>query len=214
MKFAISKKLVLELLKHQLINFFTLEKQEEKLLESHFDIVLERCQLCFSQNTNGYYNRDGEVYFNPYHSVQYMTFLYYFSNTLYCSKLNNLLLCDKIYYLNKALNSVDLLYAVKLPDFFAAEHPVGSVLGRAQFGEGFVFFQNCTVGGVEREGNSEVYPVIGKNVHLYANSSIIGECKIGDNVSLGAGTLIKNQNVPGNSIVFGHSPNIIIKSKK
>lgn len=214
MRLAVSKELLLKLLKHQLANFFMLNNQEEIALDEYFAQALKRCEFCFLQNSNNYYKREGEVYFNPYHSVQYMTFLYYFSNTLYHNDPKQINLCDKLYYLNKTLNSVDLLYAVELPDFFTAEHPVGSVIGRAQIGEGFVFFQNCTVGGVERERDAEVYPVIGKQVHLYANSSVIGNCKIGDNVSLGAGTLVKNQNVPDNSFVFGQSPNIIIKSKK
>lgn len=213
MIFSIPKEDVLKLLKLQLSNFFMLNDFEESLLDKYFELVLKRCEFCFSKNLNKYYFRNDEIYFNPYHSVQYMTFLYYYSNTLYEAKSQSTILCDKIYCLNKMLNGVDLLYAIALPDFFMAEHPVGSVIGRAEIGGGFGFFQNCTVGGVTREGGQEVYPVIGKNVHLYANSSIIGECLIGDNVEVGAGALIKNQNIPANSIVFGHSPNLIIRPK-
>lgn len=214
MIFNIPKNLILELLKRQLNNFFLLEEKEEAILDIYYDHVLERCEQCFSQNIYKYYHRNGEVYFNPYHSVQYMTFLYYFSHTIYVHSPSDSTLCDKIYYLNKMLNAVDILYAVELPDFFMAEHPVGSVMGRARIDNGFMFFQNCTVGGVERRGEPEMYPVIGKNVHLYAGASIIGACKIGNNVSVGAGALIKNQDVPDNSIVFGQSPYIIIKNKQ
>ena len=48
---------------------------------------------------------------------------------------------------------------------------------------------------------------------MYANSSILGKCHIGKNVQIGAGALVKNQDVPDNSIVFGQSPNLIIKTK-
>ena len=54
--------------------------------------------------------------------------------------------------------------------------------------------------------------------HLYvrmcANSSIIGNCRIGDNVIIGANSGVKDEDVPDNSIVFGYSPHLIIKAKR
>ena len=64
----------------------------------------------------------------------------------------------------------------------------------------------------DKEGNI-LYPIIGENVRMYANSSILGNCIIGRNVQVGAGAIVKNQDVPDNSIVFGQSPNLIIKTK-
>ena len=119
------------------------------------------------------------------------------------------LLADKIYYLNKMLNSCDLFYQINLPSFWGCEHPCGSIMGRAQYGEGFFFYQCCTVGG-----NHGCYPVIGNNVYMYAHAQIIGNCHIGDNVKVGAGCLVKDQDVPANSLVFGQSPNLIIKPVK
>ncbi len=46
------------------------------------------------------------------------------------------------------------------------------------------------------------------------NSAIIGDCHIGDNVTIGAGALVKDEDIPSNSLVFGQSPNLIIKKKK
>ena len=77
------------------------------------------------------------VRFNPYHSVQYMIFLYYLSHEIYVNTQNTIL-CDKIYYLNKIMNSVDLFYAIELPQKFGAEHPLGSVMGRAKYGDGLI----------------------------------------------------------------------------
>ena len=65
-----------------------------------------------------------------------MIFLYYLSHEIYANTQNTIL-CDKIYYLNKIMNSVDLFYAIELPQKFGAEHPLGSVMGRAKYGEGF-----------------------------------------------------------------------------
>lgn len=57
------------------------------------------------------------------------------------------------------------------------------------------------------------YPVIGNNVVLYANSTILGNTKIGNNVIISANSYIINEIIPDNSIVFGTSPNLVIKRK-
>lgn len=121
----------------------------------------------------------------------------------------NRTLSDKIYYLNKALNGCDLYYEVNLPDFFTLDHPVGSVMGRAEYGDGFSFSQCCTVGN-----NRGIYPRIGKNVKMCAYSSIIGDCKVGDNVIIGANSGIKDCDVPENTVVFGQYPNNTFKEIK
>lgn len=46
---------------------------------------------------------------------------------------------------------------------------------------------------------------------MCANSSIIGKCVIGNNVTIAANSGVKDENIPDNSLVFGHSPNLIIK---
>lgn len=150
---------------------------------------------------------EGEPYFNPYQSAQYTIFLYYFSNTV-SRETDCRFLADKLYYLNKIMNACDLYHEVELPKFFKLDHPVGSVMGRARYGEGFSFSQNCTVGN-----NRGIYPVIGENVRMCANSSIIGNCVIGNNVTIGANSGVKDENIPDDSLVFGHSPNLIIVRK-
>lgn len=102
-----------------------------------------------------------------------------------------------------------MFYEIEFPQYFALDHPVGSVMGRAKYGEGFSFTQCCTVGN-----NRGTYPEIGQNVKMCAYSSIIGNCHVGDNVTIGANSGIKDCDVPDNTIVFGQYPNNIFKSKK
>lgn len=192
---------------HQLRNFFPVSEEESLLMTQSIKRVMQRVEKCFDGTTNKYYHRDGEVYFNPFHSGQYCIYLYWFSRTIF--EAGNSFLADKIYYLNKIMHGCDMFYEVELPEVFMLDHPVGSVIGRGMFGEGFEFGQNCTIGN-----NKGIYPVIGKHVELCANASIIGNCHIGDNVTLGAYACVKDQDVPANSIVFGQSPNLIIKAKK
>ena len=117
--------------------------------------------------------------------------------------------CDKIYALNRALSSADLYYEVELPDIFTFDHPLGAVMGRAEYADYFTFSQGCTVGN-----NNGVCPRFGKRVFMMSDSKVVGGCRIGDNVIIGANACIKDQDVPSNSIVFGESPNLVIKENR
>lgn len=158
---------------------------------------------------NRYVWRDGNVVFSPMHSVQYSIFLYFLANDIY--QTGNVREADSIYYLNKIMNSVDWFYAIDLPEIFYAEHPLGSVLGRAKYGDRLFIYQGCTIGGSRNKEGILSYPVIGSNVLMYAGSSILGECRKGINVIISAGTRIVNRDIPSCSIVFGSTPNIDIK---
>lgn len=217
MIFTIPKEDIIALLIMQLKSHFFISEEDVAVIKSRFDFALAACEENFTHSENKYYwieeNGVRTCRFNPYHAIQYMIFLYYLSHDIYLNA-NVGQLCDKIYYLNKIFHSVDLFYAIELPEQFGAEHPLGSVMGRAKYSNGFFFYQGCTVGGTRDKEGKVHYPVIGKNVRMYSNSSILGSCNIGNNVNLGAGCIVKNQDVPDNSIVFGESPNLIIKQKK
>lgn len=208
MIFEIEKEDILKGLIRQLNSFFSISTIEVDVINSLIEPVLERCEFNFSKNNNKYYSKLGEAYFNPYHSGQYTLFLYYFSNTIFNKKKDFLKLADKIYYLNRIMNACDLFYEVALPEIFMLDHPLGSVMGRAKFGNYFSFSQNCTVGN-----NNDIFPTIGDHVKMTANTMILGNCKIGNHVILGAGACVKDQDIPANSLVFGSSPNLIIKSR-
>ena len=203
---SVPKSDISTILIHQLESFFPVNVEEGKCVDGLLEDVLSKIEFCFGLNPNKYYHRGEETYFNVFHAGQYTVFLYFFSRLVYLS--GNTLLADKIYYLNKIMNSCDLFYEVKLPDYFSLDHPQGSVMGRAKYSDGLSFAQYSTVGN-----NKGIYPIIGRNCRMSMNSAIIGNCHIGDNVTLGAGCLIKDTNIPSNSLVFGQSPNLIIKAK-
>lgn len=64
--------------------------------------------------------------------------------------------------------------------------------------------------GQQNRGVKSGSPIIGNNVWIGANSSIVGKVNIGDNVMIAPGTFI-NFDVPSNSIVLGN-PGIIKRS--
>lgn len=205
----ISQEELLELLSRQLGNNFMLDPAiEQPILHNTLETALERTGFCFKHCENKYYTRDGEPYFNPFHSGQYSIFLYFLSNTVW-RDTGNSLLADKIYYLNKMLNALDLFYEVAMPDIFFLDHPVGTVLGRAKYGNYFTFSQNCTVGN-----NKGIFPTFAEHVTLHSGAKVIGDSTIGNNTVVAANTYIKDTDIPDGSLVFGHSPNLIIKDAR
>lgn len=209
MVFEIPREDVLNGLLRQLNALFSVSDAEANVVRALGEKVFQRCAYNFSKNDNKYYARNGETYFNPYHAGQYTVFLYYFSNTVFKDEKSHRQLADKIYYLNRAMNACDLFYEVELPRIFRLDHPLGSVMGRAKFGDYFAFGQSCTVGN-----NNNIFPVIGEHVTMSANSMILGNSNIGNHVILGAGACVKDADIPDNSLVFGSSPNLIIKNRK
>ena len=200
--------MIIKQLIQQLKSFFSISDDEIRVFESLSDEVFERCNICFSKNENKYYSKNGQAYFNPYHSGQYTIFLYYFSNSIFHKEENHIRLADKVYYLNKIMNSCDLFYEVELPEVFMLDQPLGTVLGRAKYGDFFKFTQNCTVGS-----HKDIFPVIGDHVTMTANSKVFGNSHIGNNVIIGVDACIKDEDIPDNSLVFGQSPGLIIKKK-
>ncbi len=164
-----------------------------------FQESLMRIEKCFSYSRNKrYHSSNGEIHYSVRHSVQTSILLYYLSNTAY--RYGNLSLADSLYYLNKIMHGIDWFYEIELPEVFGAEHPVGSVLGRAEYGNRLFVYQNTTIGS-----SLGKFPKIGENVVLCANSCVLGKCQIGKCVIISAGTTIVNRDVPDNSIVFPDS---------
>ena len=198
-----------KLIKHQIHNLFLLDESEAGIIQASLSAALERTEYCFSFSENKYYRKDGRVYFSIYHSGQYCVFLYFLSRQIFLDFPDVRDLADKVYYLNRTLNGLDLYYEVVMPKVFNLDHPVGSVMGRARYGENFTFSQMCTVGN-----NKGVFPEIGSNVKMLSGSKILGNCKIGDNVIISANSYIKDEDIPNGSLVFGSSPALVVKPGK
>ncbi|MBQ9032174.1 MAG: transferase [Parasporobacterium sp.] len=212
----------MEILRREIDSIKQILFQQLKLYwpETNENIILEALPKTidvFEEGFKGlpnkrYYNGT-DVLFSPYFSVQWMIFLYRLSHEIYLRGVETIPKeADQIYYLNKIMHSNDWFYAINLPTHFLCEHPLGSVLGRAEYGDYLFVYQGTTIGG-SRKKEELFYPRIGNNVILFADSAILGNSVIGNNVVVSANTHILNENIPDNSIVFGQSPNLIIKRK-
>lgn len=117
----------------------------------------------------------------------------------------------KIFYLNKILHGVDWYYEIELPPHFMVEHPLGSILGRAKYGDYLLIYQGVTIGGnVSLNTGRITHPVIGNNVVFFSDAKVLGDVHVGNNVILSANSYVINEDIPDNSIVFGSSPNLVV----
>lgn len=209
MKLRLSVEEVTMLVTHQLANLLIYDpKTDGPILEQQVPVALQATEWCLSHSRNKYYRLDGELIFTPFHTGENTIFLYHLSRSIGVDN-GPRDLADRVYYLNKILNGVDLYHEVQLPSIFDLDHPLGTVLGRATYADYFSFSQNCTVGN-----NRGIYPTFSESVTLCAGASVIGCSHIGRNCIIGASTFVKDEDIPDNSMVFGSSPHLVIKTRK
>ncbi len=211
MKIYLKKKELLEYFLKQINTFFQDKNLiKEKEIKKSFEISLEKIIYCFSHIKNEYYfdSKEKNVLFNYLNTDHYATFLYFLSRTSF--KLNkNKKIAEKIYYLNKILHSVDIFYEVKLPNIFLLVHPVGTIVGRANYDDFLTIYQGVNIGS-----NKNKYPSFSKYVTLRPSSSILGNCEIGENAEIAAGSLIIDKKLKKNHVYFGTPKNFEVKMKK
>jgi serine O-acetyltransferase len=188
--------------RRQLENYFP-DDADLGDLPGFVDLALGRLEHCFSRlRLKGYCDAQGAL-FSHRHTDQYAVFLYYLANSAFTAKPDHPI-ADKAYALNKALHALDAYYEVELPDIFAVQHPVGTVLGRASYGNYFLCYHNCTVGA----NLDKTYPTFGRGVVMYGGSRVIGSTSIGDNTFVSTGTIvIDGGKLAGDSVLHGVHPN-------
>lgn len=98
---------------------------------------------------------------------------------------------------------INVDYLGKSPMFY---HSFATILNCKYIGDNFIVRNNTTIGNKHDDDNEK--PIIGNNVNVGANSVIIGEIKIGNNVVIGAGSVVV-KDIPDNCVVAGNPAKII-----
>ncbi|MFK7000568.1 hypothetical protein V3468_05410 [Flavobacterium oreochromis] len=131
-------------------------------------------------------------------------FLFRIGSEIHLNKMEELKF--QIHWLLKELCSCEVYFNNEIDLGFYIVHGEGTIIGsRNKIGKGFKIHQGCTVGhkkNGEGKGNK-----IGNDVVMYANSSIIGELEIGNNVIIGAHVMIV-KNVLDDKIIISKIMNI------
>jgi serine O-acetyltransferase len=180
------------------LNYFFPDKDTVNLMEYSdcIKLSLDKIENCYKQVTLKNYYNGSEVIFNHLHSDHYVMYIWYLANTIWKEKQHKNI-CNKLYYLNKSLHSLDCMFDTNLPDIFLIFHGSGTMLGKATYSDYFVVLQGCTVGM-----NKGKYPVMQKGVALTAHSALIGDCNVGELVTVSSYTCIIDKNIEANHVVF------------
>lgn len=180
------------------LNHFFPDKETVDLTEykSCIQLALDRLDYCYKKVSLKHYFNGTDTLFNHLYSDQYVMYVWYLANSIW-KETQNKNLCNKLYYLNKSLHGLDCMYDTKLPDIFLIFHGVGTMLGKATYDDYFVVLQGCTVGM-----NRGKYPVMGKGVALTAHSSLIGNCEVGNLVTISSHTNLIDQHIPTGTVVY------------
>ena len=184
----------------QLQTFYPDNNNPKELISLNTEEALEKSLYSIS-----YVKYRGFTTFSHLHSDLYAQYIYFLSNIIW-KKHEDRITASKLFYLNKTLHGFNCMYDTQLPDIFLFTHPVGAVLGKATYSNYTVFCQNITVGM-----HQDRTPILGEKLFLAPQSIILGNCTIASECAISASTLIINENIPAKSIVFGKTPNLVIR---
>ena len=163
------------------------------MTRKEFKEILNYEIYCYYRNKEtkpGIFDRIRAKYFQPNTNCIYLARkMWYLNNGRIFQKIR-----AKFLYLRilKKYNCVIYPSAVVGRGFHIC-HPVGIVIGDCIIGENFMIYQGCTVGsGMDKVNpkTGSTQPIVGNNVSLCANSSIIGGVYVADNVVIGAHSLV------------------------
>lgn len=103
----------------------------------------------------------------------------------------------------------DISFEAKIGKKLKLTHPTSVVIGAGSIiKDDVTIYQNVTLGSIG--GKEKVYPTIENKVKIYANSTIIGGVKVGENAIVGANSVV-NIDVPPNAVAIGSPCKIIVK---
>jgi len=103
----------------------------------------------------------------------------------------------------RLVTGVEIHPGATLGEGFFIDHGAGVVIGEtAEVGENVTLYQGVTLGGTGKETGKR-HPTVGDNVVIGAGSLLLGSIEVGDNVRVGAGSVVIHD-VPDNSTVVGN----------
>lgn len=113
-----------------------------------------------------------------------------------------------ISHLNRFLTGIEIHPGAQIGKGVFIDHGMGVVIGEtAIVGDYAVIYQGVTLGGTGKETGKR-HPTLGKNVVVGAGAKVLGSIQIGDNVRIGAASVVL-RDVPENCTVVGVPGRII-----
>lgn len=117
-----------------------------------------------------------------------------------------------------SLTGIDIHPGASISSPFFIDHGTGIVIGEtAIVGKRCKIYQGVTLGALSLSKGSALkgvkrHPTIGDDVTIYSGASILGDIKIGSNVTIGSNVFLLDS-VPSNMKVVLSKPELIMKEK-
>lgn len=112
--------------------------------------------------------------------------------------------------LGRFLTNIEIHPGAKIGKGFFIDHGSAIVIGEtAEIGDYCVIFHNVTIGGTGKHIGKR-HPTIGNNVFIGTGATLLGPINVGDNVKIGAESVVIMHDIPSNSTVVG-APGRIVK---
>ena len=125
---------------------------------------------------------------------------YRFAHRLY--KWNIPLVPRVISYLTRIITGIEIHPGAEIGRRFFIDHGEGVVIGETTIiGDDVLIYQQVTLGGTGKESGKR-HPTLVNNVIVGAGAKVLGNITIGDNVRIGAGSVVV-EDVPEHSTVVG-----------
>ena len=106
------------------------------------------------------------------------------------------------------LTGIEIHPSARIGTGFFIDHGMGVVIGEtAEIGDYVTLFQGVTLGGTGKERGKR-HPTLGNHVVVGAGAKILGGITIGDNVKIGANSVVL-KSVAANSTVIGVPARVI-----
>ena len=111
---------------------------------------------------------------------------------------------------------IDIHPGAEIGERFVIDHGTGVVIGAtAILGNNVKIYQGVTLGAksfVTDDSNNPVkgiprHPIIGDNVVIYSNSTILGRVHIGDNAVIGGNLWVTRDVAPGEKLIQARADN-------
>ena len=129
---------------------------------------------------------------------EFRSVLYYRYRTRYLNPI-------KIFY--PPQNALTIYNNQNIGSGLIIQHGYSTIINIDRMGKNCQVWQNVTI-GKKRSGINEACPIIGDNVKICCNAVVLGGITIGDNVIIGASSVV-TKDVPSNCIVAGNPARII-----
>ncbi|MHA2364812.1 MAG: serine O-acetyltransferase [Candidatus Hodarchaeales archaeon] len=112
------------------------------------------------------------------------------------------------------LTNIDIHPGAKIGKNIFIDHGIGVVIGETtEIGDNVTIYQGVTLGGTTLNRGEKRHPTLGNNVVIGAGAKILGPINIGNDVKVGANSVVTKE-VPDNSVVVGVPGKIISRNGK